>query len=118
MFKPASHAPDQTLRNYVTAIYVLQAATFGIGITYFLAPLLIYWKRKEAHGTWLESHLRWQFHSFWYSLPTLAIGLLTLSFPVGLPILAITTMWFVYRIGQGWTRLSRGQPIVRSGQAD
>ena len=112
MFKPASHAPDQALRNYALAIYALQAASYFTGITYLLAPLLIYWKRKEAEGTWLESHFRWQFYSFWYSLPGLAIGILTLPFEVGLPILAITAVWFVYRIGQGWTRLSRGQAIV------
>lgn len=113
MFKPATHAPDQQLRNYALAIYALQAATFVIGITYFLAPLLAYWKRKEAQGTWLESHLRWQLNTFWFSLAGLVLGSLTLSFAVGLMILAATSMWFVYRIGQGWTRLSRGQAIGR-----
>lgn len=115
MIKPASHAPDQSLRNYATIIYLLQAATYFTGITYFLAPLLIYWKRKEAHGTWLESHFRWQFNTFWYSLPGVAIGLVMLPFEVGIAILAITSIWFVYRIGQGWTRLSRGQAIADKG---
>jgi len=114
MFRPASHAPDQSLRNYALAIYALQAASLIVGITYFIAPLLIYWKRKEAEGTWLESHLRWQFNTFWYSLLGLAIGLVTLEFEVGLAILSITSIWFVYRVGQGWTRLSRSQPIVPS----
>ncbi len=113
MFKPASHAPDQSLRNYATAIYALQAATFITGISYFLAPLLAYWKRKEAQGTWLESHLRWQINTFWFSLVGIALGLLSFTFlpQAGLMILSASSMWFVYRIGQGWTRLSRGQAI-------
>lgn len=114
MFRPASHAPDQLLKNYVLAIYALQAASFIFGVTYFLAPCLIYWKRKDAQGTWLESHLRWQFNSFWYSLLGLAIGLVTMELALGVAILGITAIWFIYRIGQGWTRFSRGQGIVNS----
>ena len=111
MFRPASHAPDQQLRNYATAIYALQASTYVLGVTYLLAPLLAYWKRKQAQGTWLESHLRWQINTFWFSLAGLAVGLLTLYLQLGIFVLAATSLWFVYRIGQGWTRLSRGQPI-------
>jgi uncharacterized membrane protein len=111
MFRPASHAPDQALRNYAIAIYALQAATYVTGITYLLAPLLAYWKRKQAHGTWLESHLRWQINTFWFSLAGIAIGGAALATPVGIMILAATSIWFVYRIGLGWTRLSRGQAI-------
>ncbi len=114
MIKPASHAPDQSLRNYATIIYFLQAATYVLGITYLIAPLLAYWKRKDAQGTWLESHLRWQINSFWFSLAGLALGMATFTTPAGLPILAATSMWFVYRIGQGWVRLSRGQAILTS----
>jgi len=112
MFKPASHAPDQSLRNYATAIYALQAATYLVGITYFIAPLLAYWKRKEAQGTWLESHLRWQINTFWFSLAGLALGLLTLYLEVGIGVLAVTSIWFVYRIGQGWSRLGQGRAIA------
>ena len=111
MFKPTSHAPDQALRNYATTIYFLQAATFLVGITYFAAPLLAYWKRKEAQGTWLESHLRWQINTFWFSLAGIVLGVLAFAQPFGMAILTATSMWFVYRIGQGWTRLGRGQPV-------
>ncbi len=105
----------QAARNLVTVVYVLQAATFAIVFTYFIAPLLIYWKRKQAAGTWLESHLRWQLNTFWYSLAGIIAGVLTLPMLVGYMILAATVMWFVFRIGQGWTRLSRGQGISGEG---
>ncbi len=100
------------LKKLATFIYILQAATFGFGITYFLAPLVIYWKRKQAEGTWLESHLRWQLNTFWFSLVGLVAGVLTYPLQAGFVILLTTSLWFVYRIGQGWSRLSRGQAIL------
>lgn len=111
MYRPASHAPDQRLKNYATTIYFLQAAAFLVVVTYFIAPLLAYWKRKEAQGTWLEPHLRWQINTFWFSLAGILTGMLAFSTPLGVPILAATSIWFVYRIGQGWARLGRGQTV-------
>ncbi len=107
----------KALKNFATLVYLLQAATFGFGITYFLAPLAIYWKRRQAQGTWIESHLNWQLNTFWFSLAGLAAGTLAWPTPVAWMILIATSMWFVYRIGQGWTRLSRGQPIISGGSA-
>jgi uncharacterized membrane protein len=115
MFRPSSYAPDQALRNYALAIYALQAASYFTVISYFIAPALAYWKRKEAQGTWLESHLRWQINTFWFSLGGIVLGLLTLYLEWGVFILIINSLWFVYRIGQGWTRLSRGQAIGSVG---
>lgn len=111
MFKPSSRAPDQALQNYVLVIYALQAASYLTLVSYFIAPLLALWQRKAARGSWLDSHLRWQLNSFYFSLVGITLGILSFASPVGLPLIAITSMWFVYRIGQGWTRLSRRQPI-------
>ena len=102
----------QQLKKFATLIYVLQAATIPLVVTYFIAPLIIYWKRKQAKGTWIESHLRWQINTFWFSLVGIAVGIAALATPVGAFILAPTLLWFVYRIGQGWTRLSRGQAMI------
>ncbi len=101
----------QEMKNLITVVFVLQAATFAIVVTYFIAPLMIYWKRKQAEGTWLESHQRWQLNTFWFSLAGIIVGVLTLPMLVGYMILAATLMWFVFRIGQGWAYLSRGQGI-------
>jgi len=103
----------KALKNLVTVAYLLQTATIPLVVTYFVAPLLIYWQRKRAKGTWLESHFRWQINTFWFGLAGFAIGVLALSVfvQVGSIILAATLLWSVYRIGQGWTRLSRGQEM-------
>jgi len=114
MNNPPKPVTDETkqLKNLATLVYILQAVTIPLVVTYFIAPLIVYWKRKQAKGTWIESHLRWQINTFWYSLTGLVIGILASATPIGGFILAPTLLWFVYRIGQGWTRLSRGQMMT------
>lgn len=59
-------------------IYVL----LGLGFLYFIPPVLgvalAYVNRGGARGTWLESHYRWQIHTFWaglvYTFAVLVIG--------------------------------------------
>ena len=104
-------------KNLATVIYALQAGTFPLVITYFIAPMVIYWKKDDVAGTWLESHLRWQLNTFWYSLVWFAVGFALLPLgPVGLVISIAGLMWFVFRIVQGWSRLSLGNPMfTRAG---
>ena len=103
----------RALKKLATVVYLLQTATIPLVVTYFIAPLIVYWKRKQAKGTWLESHFRWQINTFWFGLAGFAIGVLALGVivQVGSILLAATLLWSVYRIGQGWTRLSRGQEM-------
>lgn len=106
------NADSRQLKNLATVIYALQAATFPLGITYFIAPAIAYWKQSSVAGTWLESHLHWQLNTFWFSLTGLAIGYALM--PLGLPsfmIMSSTAIWFVFRIVQGWSRLSQGNPM-------
>lgn len=109
---PKSPEELKSLKTVATAIYALQAA-FAVLIPFLIAPLLILWKRKQAKGTWLESHLRWQSNTFWFSMAGFIIGIpcLKLAPQVGVVVLSATLMWIVFRIGQGWTRLGRGQAM-------
>lgn len=101
----------QHAKNLATVVYALQSAGFAIGITYFIAPVIIYMKRETAAGTWVESHLRWQLNTFWYSVAWAIVGGLTLTWGIGLMILTAVTLWIIFRIVQGWSALSRNQPI-------
>jgi len=47
----------------VTVVYALQASSFLLGITLFIA-IINYVKKEEVQGTWLESHFRWQVRTF------------------------------------------------------
>ena len=113
-----SAAEIKKLKQIAGLVYLLQAITIPLVVTYFIAPLLVYWQRNRARGTWLESHLRWQINTFWFGLTGFMAGVLALTVgndsvrQIGATILAITLTWLAYRIGQGSTRLGRGQEMV------
>jgi uncharacterized membrane protein len=100
---------------------IIGAATvvgaFLTGWPSIIAVILNYVKRREARGTWLESHFRWQIRTFWFGLlwivlcalfviGTLGIGILIAWLPI-----AIVGLWFIYRIVRGWMALSDGKPM-------
>jgi uncharacterized membrane protein len=126
MLVPADDSRVQSLKSWTHVIYALHAfslltgivgtatvvGAFLIGWPSIIAVILNYVKRSETRGTWIESHFRWQIRTFWFGLLwvslcvmgiifTLGIGLLILWMP-----LAIVALWFIYRIGRGWMRLS------------
>jgi uncharacterized membrane protein len=113
-----SKSPAPAIRsaiNLATVIYALQAATFAIGVTFFLAPAVIYFTRGKVAGTWVESHLRWQLNTFWFGLAGAAAAFFLLPSLPGLMLLAATLMWVAFRIVQGWSRLGRHQAMPQAG---
>jgi len=121
----------QSLKNWTQLIYALHAFSLLTGILgaatvigafltgwpSIIAVILNYLKRGDTRGTWLESHFRWQIRTFWFGLLLVALCLAAILMTLGLAIivvwipLAIVTVWFIYRIGRGWLRLSRDQPM-------
>jgi len=90
---------------------------FLTGWPSIIAVVLNYVKRSEAHGTWLDSHFRWQIRTFWFGLlwislcgafivATLGIGLLFVWLPI-----TLVGLWFVYRIVRGWITLTDRRPM-------
>lgn len=104
-------AEQQSLKNIATAVYALQAASFFLVITFFIAIILCYLKRDDARGTWLESHFHWQIRTFWFSLLWIAIGGLTWLIVIGWFILFAASLWLIYRILKGWLNLNDGKPM-------
>jgi uncharacterized membrane protein len=100
---------------------IIGAATvvgaFLIGWPSIIAVVLNYVKRREARGTWLDSHFRWQIRTFWFGLlwvglcilfviPTLGLGMIIAWLPLGL-----VGLWFIYRIARGWLALLDRRPM-------
>ncbi|MGE0705724.1 MAG: DUF4870 family protein [Vicinamibacterales bacterium] len=127
----APSGASSSLVNWTHLIYGLHAfslvtgilgtatviGAFLVGWPSIIAVILNYIKRSDVRGTWLESHFRWQIRTFWFGLLwvllctafvvfTLGLGLLVVWLP-----LVIVSVWFVYRIVRGWSRLASGQPI-------
>jgi uncharacterized membrane protein len=101
----------QSLKNITIAVYVLQAASFLIGITFLVALIINYVKRPDVAGTYLESHFTWQIRTFWYGLLWGVLGFITLFIVIGYFILLANTVWILYRVIKGWLRLFDGQPV-------
>jgi uncharacterized membrane protein len=95
------------------------ALRFAFGLPSIVAVVMNYARRSEVHGTWLESHFRWQIHTFWYAWLWIIVTTIV-AFPlaivlVGIAIeivgLAIIGIWVIYRIVRGWLALRAGQPM-------
>ena len=92
-------------------IYVLYGISIFFVIPYFIAIIINYIKREEVKDSFLESHFDWQIHTFWYSLLWSILGLITLLVGIGVVILIIDAIWFIYRIVKGVLYLNDGKRI-------
>jgi uncharacterized membrane protein len=120
---------DESLVSYTHVIYALHALAVLIGITTFhtivgsfigglpsiVAVIMNYARRSATHGTYLESHFRWQIRTFWYAvLWALVCGSLMVTV-IGIPLallgLAALGIWIAYRVIRGWLALRDRRPM-------
>jgi len=105
--------------SLVTGIITAASIVFAFltGWPSIIAVILNYVKRREARGTWLASHFRWQIRTFWFGMlwvalcglfvvATLGVGLFIAWLPLG-----VVGLWFIYRIASGWLRLIDHRPM-------
>jgi uncharacterized membrane protein len=121
--------PSPTLVTVTHLVYALHSLSLLIGVTtaativgafVFGVPSLIavvinYVKRREARGTFLESHFRWQIRTFWFALLWCVLGgMLFITFigiPLAMVILLAAGVWAIYRIVRGWLALRERKPM-------
>ncbi len=101
----------KSLRNLTQVVYGLYALSYFTGITAIIGIIINYIKLDEVAGTWLESHFRWQIHTFWFGLLWAVIGGLLLLLGVGFFILLANFIWVIYRIVKGWLNLNDNKPM-------
>jgi uncharacterized membrane protein len=103
--------------------FVLTA--FLTGWPSIIAVIINYVKRGDAHGSFLESHFRWQLRTFWFAVLWLlvmcALLAMTLWIPVtpiafvGIPLSialgVVVGIWVLYRIIRGWMSLTGRKPM-------
>jgi uncharacterized membrane protein len=107
------------LHTFAIVVGIVGAATvigsFVGSLPSLVAVVLNYVKRRDARGTWVDSHYRWQIRTFWFALLWALIGwaliLTIVGALVGVPILIALTLWLMYRIGKGWLRLRDRRPM-------
>lgn len=105
---------EQSLKTITTVVYVLQAISFFIGITFIVGVIVNYIKKSTVEGTWLESHFRWQIRTFWFSLLWSIIGFVLVFVLIGYVVLAADALWVIYRIARGWINMSAGKAMYQN----
>jgi uncharacterized membrane protein len=101
------------LTGLASAAFVVTA--FLSGWPSILAVIINYVKRGEAHGTYLESHFRWQIRTFWFALLWVVvcwiIAFTLFGIPVAIAMALLVGLWVLYRIARGWITLSSDKPM-------
>lgn len=101
-----------SLRKLTHVLYALYALTwFSGGLTTLVAVIINYIKRDDTVGTLYESHFRWQIQTFWRSIIWGIIGAVLCLVVVGFVVLAILTVWMIYRIVKGWLYLNENRVV-------
>jgi uncharacterized membrane protein len=128
---PTDFLRESSLTGWTQAIYALHAFSLLMGILgtatvvgafltgwpSIIAVIFNYVKRGEVRGTWLESHFRWQIRTFWFGLlwVSLCVLFVIVTFGIGIVIawlpLGLVSVWFIYRIARGWSRLNARKPM-------
>jgi uncharacterized membrane protein len=125
----AAGAPAPSLLTTTHVIYGLHTLSVLIGLTSaativgafvfglpsILAVIINYAKRRDARGTFLESHFRWQIRTFWFALLWIVTGFLLfvtlIGIPIALAVFFIAGVWVIYRVARGWLALNDLRPM-------
>ena len=120
---------DESLVTYTHVIYALHTLAVVIGLTTFhtivgsfvgglpsiVAVIMNYARRSATHGTYLESHFRWQIRTFWYALLWAVVCVMVAITIIGIPIavlgFAALAIWIIYRVARGWLALKDRRPM-------
>jgi len=89
---------------------------YALGVLIWFLPvaaiIINYLKVDDVRGTWLESHFEWQMQTFWKALLWWLIGLALCLIAIGVVVILVVFIWYLYRIIKGWIALSDGMPMV------
>lgn len=101
------------ITGLITTAFIVTA--FLTGWPSIIAVIINYVKRREAAGTYLDSHFGWQLRTFWYAVLWYVVaGLLIITIigiVIGWPLMVVVGIWVLYRIVRGWLSLANRAPI-------
>ncbi len=117
-------ARAQSLRSIGIVSYILHtivavgAVLPGVQASVLLlivAVIIDLVKRDEAAGTWQASHFSWRLRSVVWAgvLYALTLPLWFLFLIPGWIAWALISIWFLYRIVRGWTKMNANQAMPR-----
>jgi uncharacterized membrane protein len=102
-----------SLKRIVVAVYICQILSFLLaGLPLLVGVWLNFLNKKDAQGTWLESHFEWQIKTAWQAIAGFALAGLTFDeFVIGFPILIATLTLMVFRIVVGWNAVNADEAV-------
>ena len=120
---------DESLVTYTNVMYALHSLAVIIGVTTFhtivgsfigglpsiVAVIMNYARRSATHGTYLESHFRWQLRTFWFAVLWACVCVLLIVTIIGVLLgllgFAALAVWIIYRLARGWLALRDKRPM-------
>ena len=111
-------APQQEFASGDTRI--LSIITYGLllagwptlHLATIAAVILAYIKRGEARGTIWESHFNNVIHTFWISLLIGAVVFPLCLVLIGIPLMGLLIVWFLYRTIKGLVQAIDNKPYI------
>jgi uncharacterized membrane protein len=100
---------DRTLAVVAYALHLFGAIA-GIPS---IAGLIINYMKRDGYDELFDSHHAWMIRSFWWAILWCVLGLVTLVIGVGVVILVLAWLWYVYRHVRGLIALINGEPLPR-----
>ena len=95
----------------VRLIYILYLVSLAIGVTILIGLVMAYLNRREAIGTWAESHYTYQIRTFWIGLLYSLISVVLMLVGIGFLLIAAVAIWGLVRCIRGLQWASAGQPV-------
>ena len=105
---------DQAAKNdwgYALAVYILYLLGFVTVIT-ALVGVIIASVKTSSSGELMQSHFRFQVHTFWIGLLYFVAGSVLLFFYIGAIVWLWWTIWTLIRVIKGMILLNDGKPIA------
>lgn len=126
----AGNAPENlvTLTHVMYGLHAFSALTGLLSAAFVVTAFLTGWpsiiavilnviKRGGTQGSYLESHFRWQWRTFWFAVLWVALaiilGLTVVGLVIAWPLAIAAGIWVLYRIVRGWMALSDGKAMPR-----
>ncbi|QEY24528.1 DUF4870 family protein [Neisseria animalis] len=98
-------------RTHMMIIYALYALAAITVVSSLVGVAAAYAVRGNMQGTLYESHIRYLIRTFWIGAAGYLLGWLTMGLGVGLLLLFVVSIWFIYRIVAGFVKFYDGRAV-------
>lgn len=103
-----SDGNEKLIAGIAYGLYAL--GLFGVLIPSVIAVIINYIKVNDVSSLY-QSHHRWMIRTFWWGLLWVIVGSILVWVFIGWLILAVTAIWWIYRIVRGVLALSENRSL-------